>query len=67
MQLVFTYDDPNYYAKVGYQQISEDVIQAPMKMSMPHGWLCQSLVGNEIPQISEKPRCVEAFNDPKYW
>lgn len=67
VEMVFTYGDPNYYSKVGYQQISEDVIQAPLKMSMPHGWLCQSLVGDEIPRISDRPRCVEAFNDQRYW
>lgn len=67
VELAFTYGDPNYYSKVGYQQISEDVIQAPVKMSMPHGWLCQSLVEKEIPQIEERPRCVAAFNDPTYW
>jgi len=67
VELAFTYGDPNYYSKVGFQQISEDMIKAPLKMSQPEGWLCQSLAGDEIMPISDKPRCVEALNDQKYW
>ncbi|MGH1365629.1 MAG: GNAT family N-acetyltransferase [Calditrichia bacterium] len=67
VELAFTYGDPNYYSKVGFQQVSEEIIQAPLKMSQPEGWLCQSLVGNEILPIQDKPRCVPALNDPVYW
>jgi predicted N-acetyltransferase YhbS len=65
--IVITYGDPSYYLKVGFQPLSENVIQAPLKILMPEGWLGQSLTGNPIPTIKERPTCVEAFNDPAYW
>jgi len=62
-----TYGDPSFYSKAGFQTLSENVIQAPLKPSMPFGWLGQSLMGEPIPTISERPVCVKEFNDPVYW
>lgn len=62
-----TYGDPSFYSKVGFQPMSESVIQAPLKLSMPGGWLGQSLTGEPIPTIKGRPTCVEEFNDPVYW
>ncbi|MEJ2463677.1 MAG: N-acetyltransferase [Candidatus Thiodiazotropha sp.] len=62
-----TYGDPFFYSKVGFQALSENVIQAPLKLSMPFGWLGQSLMGEPIPTISDRPECVKEFNDPVYW
>lgn len=67
VELVFTYGDPSYYSKVGFQQISEELINAPQKMSMPRGWLCQSLEGKEIEAIAGPSCCVPALNQPEYW
>lgn len=50
--LMFTYGDPNYFSKVGFSQITEKVAKAPLKLSQPEGWLCQSLVGSEIEPIT---------------
>lgn len=49
-----TYGDPSFYSKVGFQALSENVIQAPLKLSMPFGWLGQSLTGAPIPAIDER-------------
>ena len=65
--LAVTYGDPSYYSKVGFQALSENVIQAPLKLLMPEGWLGQSLTEEPIPTIKERPTCVEAFDDPAYW
>ena len=65
--IAITYGDPSYYSKVGFQPLSENVIQAPFKLLMPEGWLGQSLTGEPIPTIKERPACVEEFNDPAYW
>lgn len=65
--VVVTYGDPSFYSKVGFRALPENVIQAPLELSMPVGWLGQSLTGGPIPAISERPTCVEAFNDPVYW
>jgi predicted N-acetyltransferase YhbS len=62
-----TYGDPSFYSKVGFQTLSENVIQAPLKLTMPQGWLGQSLTGDSVPVINECPTCVEEFNDPIYW
>ena len=67
VELVITYGDPRFYSKVGFQTLSVNVIQPPLALSMPIGWLGQSLTGNPIPTIKERPRCVKAFNDPVYW
>lgn len=65
--LMFTYGDPNYYSKVGFSQITEKVAKAPLKLSQPEGWLCQSLVGSEIKPIAGNSHCVEALNKAEYW
>lgn len=65
--VAITYGDPSYYSKVGFRVLSESVIQAPLKLSMPEGWLGQSLTGEPIPTIKERPTCVKEFNDPASW
>jgi putative acetyltransferase len=67
VELVFTYGDPDFYSKTGFRRITEDIVRAPRELSQPEGWLCQSLVGDEIAPILERPRCVEALNKPAYW
>ncbi len=65
--VVITYGDPAYYSKTGFQPLAETVIQAPLPLSMPHGWLGQSLNDSPIPTIAGRPTCVEAFDDPSLW
>ncbi len=65
--VAITYGDPAFYAKVGFKPLSESVLKAPMKLSMPMGWLGQSLTGRPIEARQEQPRCVEAFRNPVYW
>ncbi|TDO73401.1 putative N-acetyltransferase YhbS [Halanaerobium saccharolyticum] len=67
MEIVFTYGDINFYSKVGYKKISEEIVKAPLKLSYPEGWLGQNLNDDEIPSISGTSHCVEALNDEKYW
>jgi len=67
VNVVITYGDPAFYSKVGFQALPETVIQAPLKLSMPVGWLGQSLTEEPIPTISERPTCVREFNNPVYW
>lgn len=65
--VAITYGDPSFYSKVGFQTLPENVIQAPLKLSMPEGWLGQSFTREKIPTINERPTCVKEFNDPVYW
>lgn len=62
-----TYGDPSFYSKLGFQPLSENIIKAPLKLSMPEGWLGQSLTEEPIPTVRERPACVKEFNDPVYW
>ncbi|MCP3662227.1 MAG: N-acetyltransferase [Gammaproteobacteria bacterium] len=67
VKLVFTYGDPDFYSKVGFRHISEKIAKAPLELTQPEGWLCQSLVGDEIEPISGSSYCVEALNNSEYW
>jgi len=67
IDLVFTYGDPNYYSKVGFNPISESIVSAPFKLSQPEGWLAQSLNDSIINSMQGSSQCVEAFNDQAYW
>lgn len=65
--VAITYGDPSFYSKVRFQPLSENTIKAPLKLSMPEGWLGQSLTSGPIPTINDRPTCVKEFNDPVYW
>lgn len=67
VDIAITYGDPAFYRKVGFLPLSEKIIQAPLTLSMPEGWLGQSLTDDPIPTITDRPKCVEAFNNPVYW
>ncbi|MFN9635930.1 MAG: GNAT family N-acetyltransferase [Synechococcaceae cyanobacterium] len=64
---VVTYGDPSYYGTIGFQPLSENVLRAPMDLSMPHGWQALSLAGVPIQPRAEQPECVEAFRNAAYW
>ena len=67
VELAITYGDPNFYSKVGFGIITEQVIPAPLKLKYPEGWLAQSLVGDEIDPIAGTSYCVEELNKPEIW
>ena len=65
--VAITYGDPSFYSKVGFRPLSENVIRAPLELSMPEGWLGQSLTEEPISTSTERPTCVKEFNNPVYW
>ncbi|MDO8937738.1 MAG: N-acetyltransferase [Methylicorpusculum sp.] len=67
VNLVFTYGDPAFYSRVGFQCITEEVAKAPLELTRPEGWLCQALDGGEINSVSGSSSCVSALNKPDYW
>ena len=67
VELVLTYGDVNFYSKVGFSLITENVVKAPLKLTYPEGWLGQSLVSDKIEPIAGNSYCVEAFNKPEIW
>lgn len=69
VEIAVTYGDPNFYSKVGFSPITEATLQAPMPLSMPQGWLAQSLKDSTAPikSLHTKPKCVVPFQNPDYW
>lgn len=67
VELIFTYGDPNYYSKVGFRQVPQEVAAAPFKVAHPEGWLGHSLDGGSLELPLGQASCVEPFNDPQYW
>ncbi|MEQ9545034.1 MAG: N-acetyltransferase [Marinobacter sp.] len=67
VDLIFTYGDPNYYSKMGFGHIPQEVAEAPFKLAHPEGWLGQSLDRGSLELPLGQACCVEAFNDPRYW
>ncbi|WP_325895439.1 GNAT family N-acetyltransferase [Grimontia sp. NTOU-MAR1] len=67
VDIAVTYGDPNFYSRVGFAQISEDIIKAPLPLSFPEGWLGQSLNGETLEAISGESGCVSALNNPSLW
>ena len=67
VELAITYGDPNFYSKVGFSVIPEQVVPAPLKLEYPEGWLAQSLVCDEINPIAGTSYCVKELNKPELW
>ena len=67
VELVLTYGDPHFYSKVGFSVVTEKILPAPLPLTMPEGWLAQSLRGDKIKPIAGKSHCVKALNDPELW
>ena len=67
VSVVVTYGDPAFYSRSGFQPLSTSTIPAPLELSMPEGWLGQSLTGEPVPVIGHRSVCVEAFSNPDYW
>ncbi len=67
VEIVLTYGDPAFYGKTGFVPINESDVPAPFPLSMPEGWLGQSLTGQPIGQIKGPAQCIAALNDPVYW
>ncbi|EJG1644330.1 acetyltransferase [Vibrio parahaemolyticus] len=65
--VAITYGDINFYSKTGFAPISQDIIQAPLDLSYPEGWIAQSLVSKALPNIEGKPTCLPAIDNPYYW
>lgn len=65
--VALTYGDPGFYHKVGFHQISHEMIRPPFVLSLPEGWQGQSLAGDSVESLSGTISCVEALRNPSYW
>ena len=67
IDVAITYGDPNYYSKVGFEQITEEVARAPLRLQQPEGWLAQPLNGEKLNPLKGPSRCVKALDAPIHW
>lgn len=67
VDVAITYGDINFYAKVGFAPISEEIAKAPLPLQYPEGWLGQSLTAPSLKPLVGQSLCVDALNDPAYW
>lgn len=67
IQIAITYGDPNYYGRVGFVPITEDQAHAPLPLSLPHGWIGQSLTEEKMPVLQGPSTCVSALNRSDVW
>ncbi|MGR5408294.1 GNAT family N-acetyltransferase [Vibrio sp. PNB22_8_1] len=67
IEFVFTYGDPSFYSRVGFQQVTEEQFKAPHALSYPHGWLAQSLTNETLMPIAGGSSCAQALDNPVYW
>ncbi|CAH0533824.1 hypothetical protein VST7929_01699 [Vibrio stylophorae] len=66
-QIAITYGDPNFYGKVGFEQVTEAQIPAPLTLSYPHGWLAQSLTTEPLAVLIGPTACASALADQSFW
>ena len=67
VDVAITYGDPNYYSKVGFKQITEEMAQAPLMLQQPEGWQAQPLNFHQLNPLKGPSHCVEALNNQIYW
>ena len=67
VDILMTYGDPNYYGKIGFLSVTEQVAPPPFPLSMPIGWIGQSLHGPKIVPLQGSCTCVSALNNPAIW
>lgn len=67
VEIAVTYGDPAFYGRVGFLPVSETDLPAPQPLSLPQGWIAQSLSGSPITPVRGPVRCVPAFDNPIFW
>lgn len=67
VQIATTYGDPDFYKRVGFKPITEDQARAPLPLSLPHGWIGQSLTEDRMPSPQGLSICVSALNRSDIW
>jgi len=65
--VVLTYGDPGYYRRVGFAPVTAASVPPPLPLSIPEGWLGQSLTGAAMPALSGPPVCAEALDRADIW
>ena len=67
VDVAITYGDPSFYKQVGFRPIAEAQAQPPLRLSMPHGWIGQSLTSDVMPMLRGPSVCVPALDRQELW
>ena len=67
VDILMTYGDPKLLRKNGFLPVTEQVSPTPFPLSMPIGWIGQSLHGPEIAPLQGSCNYVSALNNPAIW
>lgn len=67
VSLAFTYGDPAFYGRVGFERVTTEQFSAPLELSYPHGWLAKSISHSPLESITGASKCVKAFDKPELW
>jgi len=65
--IAVTYGNPDYYRRVGFAPVTVEHVPPPLPLTLPHGWLAQSLTGEALSPLPGPSRCAAALDDPAYW
>ena len=67
IDILMTYGDPNYYGKIGFLPVTQQVALPPFPLSMPIGWIRQYLHGSKFARLQGSCTSVSALNKPAIW
>lgn len=67
VNITMTYGDERFYSKVGYMQVDESDIEAPLPLTYPDGWLANQLDGSSPLKIKGPSKCIRELNDKRLW
>lgn len=65
--IAITYGDPGFYGRVGFVPVTTETVPAPLPLSMPQGWIAQSLTDAPLTPLAGPSVCVPALNRPEVW
>lgn len=67
VDIAVTYGDPDFYGRVGFRPVSEEILPAPFPLGQPEGWLACPLTQAPLARLAGPVRCVAALADPSFW
>jgi putative acetyltransferase len=67
--LVFTFGDPAYYGRFGFEPAMPRGLQAPHPIQDEHrdAWVVHALAPDALASAAGKLACAESIRDPRYW
>ena len=67
VDVVLTYGDPRFYAKLGFSRISTEIVPPPYPLSQPDGWQGLSLTDRELTPLAGPSICAMGLDNPLLW